>query len=111
VFSEGRTLAREGQSGYEFWVIDERRIRIEHEGTPVAVLGPAEVLGELAILGDGRRKAPAVAETDVRIFSMFGPISGRCRPRCLSSMSACDDSLARLSELGEERSRVEGISD
>ena len=71
-FSEGKTLAREGQWGYVFWMIDEGRVRIEHDGATVATLGPGEVLGELAILGDGRRKAAAIADTDVRIFSMFG---------------------------------------
>ena len=85
-FSEGRTLARQGQTGYEFWVIDEGTIRIEHEGELKAVLGPGDVLGELAILGDGLRKAAAVADTDVRIFSMFGTHFARCRPRCRSSM-------------------------
>jgi CRP/FNR family transcriptional regulator len=105
VFSEGRTLAREGQSGYEFWVIDEGSIRIEREGTPVAVLGPGEVLGELTILGDGRRKAAAVAETDVRIFSMFGTHFREMQTAVpLVDERLQRDSLARLLELGEERS-------
>jgi CRP-like cAMP-binding protein len=71
-FQAGKVLAREGQSGYEFWIIADGNIRIEHENEEVATLGPGDVLGELAILGDGTRKAAAIAETDVEIFSMFG---------------------------------------
>jgi CRP-like cAMP-binding protein len=53
-------------------VLDEGRVRIEHEGRAIATLGPAEVFGQLAILGDGHRRATVTAETDVRVFAMFG---------------------------------------
>ena len=99
-FPAGKTLAREGQSGYEFWVVDEGNIRIEHEGEVIAVLGPGDVLGELAILGDGKRKAAGVAETDVRIFSMFGT---RFREMQIAVPAVAErlrqESVARLLEL------------
>jgi CRP-like cAMP-binding protein len=68
----GSAMTREGRSAYEFFVLDEGRVRIEHDGATVATLGPGDVLGELAILGEGRRKADAVAEVDTRAFAMFG---------------------------------------
>jgi CRP-like cAMP-binding protein len=35
-------------------------------------LGPGDVFGELALLGDGSRHADVVAVTDLRVLSMFG---------------------------------------
>jgi CRP-like cAMP-binding protein len=53
-------------------VLDEGEVRIEHGGGEVGQLGPGDVFGELALLGDGRRLADVVAVTDVRVLSMFG---------------------------------------
>jgi CRP-like cAMP-binding protein len=71
-FQAGASLTREGRSDYAFFVLAEGTVRVEHDATTVATLGPGDVLGELAILGDGRRKADAVAETEVVVLSMFG---------------------------------------
>ena len=68
----GGSLVREGRTAYEFFVLDEGKVRVEHEGRSLGTLDPGEVFGELAMLGDGHRRADAVAETDVRVFAMFG---------------------------------------
>jgi len=62
----------EGSPGYGFFILDEGDIRLEHDGSEVGRLGPGDVFGELALLGDGRRHADVVAVTDVRVLSMFG---------------------------------------
>ncbi len=68
----GSRILHEGSSGYGFFVLDEGEVRIEHDGDEVGRLGPGDVFGELALLGDGRRHADVVAVTDVRVLSMFG---------------------------------------
>ena len=70
--SEGRRIAPEGASGYQFYVIDEGTADVTHEGTAVASLGPGDHFGEMAMLGDGRRKADVVASSPMTIFAMFG---------------------------------------
>jgi CRP-like cAMP-binding protein len=67
------------------------------------VLGPGEVLGELAILGDGLRKAAAVAETDVRMFSMFGTHFREMQAAVpIVDERLRQESVARLLELGAD---------
>lgn len=68
----GDRIVHEGSPAYGFFVLDEGDIRIEHDGSEVGRLGPGDVFGELALLGDGRRHADVVAVTDVRVLSMFG---------------------------------------
>ena len=68
----GKALTREGAADYEFFVLDEGSIRVEHEGRPLGTLRPGDVFGELALVGDARRRADAIADEDVTVLSMFG---------------------------------------
>src|SRR5207247_221547 len=60
---EGKVLVKEGRPGIECFVIDEGTVRVTRGGEEVALLGPGDVLGELAILSGGRRDATGVAIT------------------------------------------------
>ena len=71
-YEAGQRIAREGSSGYTFFVLDDGAVRVDHGGEAVATLGPGDVFGEMAFFGDGRRNSDIVAETPVRVFSMFG---------------------------------------
>ena len=71
-YPAGRSLAREGSSDYAFFVLDVGNARVETDGTTLRTLGPGDVFGEMAFFGEGRRTASVVAETDVRVLSMFG---------------------------------------
>ena len=71
-FEPGKHLAREGVSDYEFFILDDGKVRVEHEGRTVRMLGPGEAFGELAFAADGRRTADVIADTPVRVFMMFG---------------------------------------
>ena len=65
-------LAREGASGYAFFILDQGQARVELEGDTIYDLRPGDVFGEMAFFFDGRRKADVFAVTDVRVMAMFG---------------------------------------
>jgi len=70
--SNGRRLAPEGASGYEFFVIEDGTAEVHHEGAKVGPLGPGDFVGEMAMMGDGRRGADVVATSPITLFEMFG---------------------------------------
>jgi CRP-like cAMP-binding protein len=92
-------LTREGASGYAFFVLEAGRARVEHEGTVVDELRPGDVFGEMALVGDGRRKADVFADTEVRVLAMFGT-----RFRELQALAPAV--AGRLDQLAEQRSGV-----
>jgi CRP/FNR family transcriptional regulator, cyclic AMP receptor protein len=68
----GRGVTHEGTSGYAFFVIEEGEARVMRGDEELRRLGPGDFFGEAAILGDGRRTADVVAETDLELLAMFG---------------------------------------
>jgi Cyclic nucleotide-binding domain len=64
---EGQTLVREGEHGRELYLILDGVLSVEQGGEPVAEVGPGAILGEKALLGDGKRTATLVATTNARI--------------------------------------------
>jgi CRP-like cAMP-binding protein len=90
----GDRIVHEGSPGYGFFVLDDGDIRIEHDGSEVGRLGPGDVFGELALLGDGRRHADVVAVTDVRVLSMFGTHFRELQ----ATMPAVEAGLERLAD-------------
>lgn len=63
----GKVLIAEGDSGHEFFVIVEGRARVSRQGRRVALLGPGQAFGELALLGKHPRNATVVAETPMEL--------------------------------------------
>jgi hypothetical protein len=64
---EGDTLVREGDEGRDLFLILDGVLSVEQGGEPVAEVGPGAILGEKALLGDGKRTATLVATTNARI--------------------------------------------
>lgn len=64
----GTELARQGEVGREAFVVVEGEVGIRRDGEPIAVLGPGEVVGELAVLGGWHRTADIIAQTDVELI-------------------------------------------
>jgi CRP/FNR family cyclic AMP-dependent transcriptional regulator len=62
----GAVLMREGQTGHEFFLIVDGRVRVERGGRVVNVAGPGDFLGEIALVDGGPRSATATAEERVR---------------------------------------------
>jgi CRP-like cAMP-binding protein len=64
----GQVLIREGATAGSVFVILSGRVRVGRGGKPLGELGAGEVLGELAMLGQGTRGASAVVEEDARLL-------------------------------------------
>src|SRR5688572_32010639 len=63
----GAVLAREGETGREFYVILDGKARVSIDGKDVAMLGPGEFFGEMSLLDQGPRVATVVAETPMEL--------------------------------------------
>ena len=67
-------VIKEGDIGRDLFVVYAGSVRVQKLiGTAVAqlaVLGPGEVLGEIALLRDGTRSASVVASVDSQIFRL-----------------------------------------
>ena len=82
------------QHGYALFVLDEGRARAELNGQVLEQLEPGAVFGEVAFFAPNSwRSATVVAETHIRVFSMFGThFRERCRQRCRRWLLACNGS-------------------
>jgi CRP-like cAMP-binding protein len=64
----GQVLVREGATAGSLFVILSGRVKVARGGKPLGELGPGEVLGEMAMLGQGTRGASAVVVEDARLL-------------------------------------------
>lgn len=69
-FAAGETIAKEGETGVGFFVIEDGRARVSILGKDVAELGPGDHVGEMALIAESPRMATVVAETDIRCYGM-----------------------------------------
>jgi CRP-like cAMP-binding protein len=61
-------FSREGERGDELVVILHGEVEVRHDGALLAVLGPGDFVGEVALLDDSaRRTATVVARTPVLV--------------------------------------------
>ena len=69
-FEPGRVLCREGDLGREAFVILSGTAAVTRAGATVAEVGAGDVVGEAALLGDGRRNATVTATSEVSALVM-----------------------------------------
>jgi CRP/FNR family transcriptional regulator, cyclic AMP receptor protein len=67
-FPAGKTLIREGEPGWECFVMIDGEVEITRGGRPVALRGGAELFGEVALLTDYRRTATVKTVTPARVL-------------------------------------------
>ena len=96
----GRVLAREGDLGEEFFVIEAGTAEVTRGGAPVAKLGPGDFFGEIALIREERRTATVTATSPMVLIVMTG-----------SSFRSLDRSIPSLREavskaLAERRTPV-----
>jgi CRP-like cAMP-binding protein len=71
-YEPGDRIISEGASGYAFFLLQSGAAAVTRADDEIAVLGPGDFFGELAITGNGRRTATVVATTPARLAVMFG---------------------------------------
>jgi len=64
----GAELCHEGEFEQHAFVVLDGEASASIGGSTVGSVGPGEVVGELAMLGDGHRKATLVARTPLRLL-------------------------------------------
>jgi cAMP-dependent protein kinase regulator len=70
-FAAGETLMSEGDFGHGLFLVQDGSAEVSVDGTGVGVVGPGEVIGEVAVLASGRRTASVVATSPMRTISFF----------------------------------------
>jgi voltage-gated potassium channel len=69
---EGIRLVGEGASGYSFFILADGIATVTAGGDEVAQLGPGDFFGEMALLGDGRRRATVTTSSPAKVLVLFG---------------------------------------
>ena len=66
----GKVLARQGDVGHEFFVIQEGTAEVTRDGHKLGELGPGDFFGELALLQEDRRTATVTATSPMTLIVM-----------------------------------------
>lgn len=66
----GKELVRQGEPGHELFLVLDGVLSVEHDGEPLAELGPGAVLGERAVLEGGTRTSTLRAVTKCRVAAI-----------------------------------------
>jgi Cyclic nucleotide-binding domain len=69
---KGATLVEQGDHGYELYLLFDGLLAVEIDGRTVVELGPGAVVGEVALLDQGRRSATLRAVTSCRVAAVPG---------------------------------------
>ena len=74
VFSEGELLAVRGEPGDTLYVIIDGQVQVLGAGEQeLAVRGPGDVIGEMAVISSKPRAASLLATSDVRVLELHKP--------------------------------------
>ena len=65
---EGKTLTREGEPGWEAFVVAEGQATARRSGRKVAPIGSGSIIGEMSLLDGGPRTATVTADTDMHLL-------------------------------------------
>ena len=69
-FAVGEAIAREGERGAWFFVIEEGTARVTIGGDAVRELGPGDYFGEIALIAETDRTATVTSETEMRCYTL-----------------------------------------
>ena len=69
-FSAGQEIAREGESGVGFFVIEDGNAKVTVHGDERRRLGPGDYFGEIALVANRPRTATVTADTDLVAYGM-----------------------------------------
>lgn len=104
-YDAGQVLLSRDQRGFVFYIIESGRAHAEIDGKVMEVLETGSVFGEIAFFTpDGLRTATIVAESPLRVWSMFGTAFRKM-------LDEQPEVAARLDALATERSNRTTSSD
>jgi CRP/FNR family transcriptional regulator, cyclic AMP receptor protein len=69
-FSAGQEIAREGETGVGFFVIQDGNAKVTVHGEERRRLGPGDYFGEIALIAQSARTASVTAESDLTAYGM-----------------------------------------
>jgi len=69
-FSAGESIAREGDRGIGFFVIESGTASVTQGGEQRGRLGPGDYFGEIALIDEGARSATVTADDELRCYGM-----------------------------------------
>ena len=69
-FTPGEQIAREGDRGIGFFVIESGTAKVTRGGEDRVMLGPGDYFGEIALIDDGPRTASVTADTDLKCWGL-----------------------------------------
>jgi CRP/FNR family transcriptional regulator, cyclic AMP receptor protein len=64
----GKTLTKEGEPGWEFFVVVDGRATARRGGRKLGTIGSGSFLGEMSLLDQGPRTATVTADTDMQLL-------------------------------------------
>jgi CRP/FNR family cyclic AMP-dependent transcriptional regulator len=64
----GKTLTREGEPGWECFIVAEGTATARRGGRKVGEIGPGSFFGEMSLLDQGPRTATVTADTDMHLL-------------------------------------------
>jgi CRP-like cAMP-binding protein len=70
-FAVGEVLMTEREFGHSLFLVEAGSADVSIDGARVGVVGPGDVIGEIAVLASGRRTASVVATSPVRVIALF----------------------------------------
>ena len=65
---QGKTLTREGELGWEAFVVAEGQATARRGNRKLATIGPGSIIGEMSLLDRGPRTATVTADTDMHLL-------------------------------------------
>jgi CRP-like cAMP-binding protein len=65
---QGKTLTREGEPGWECFVVAEGTATARRGGRKIGEIGPGSFFGEMSLLDQGPRTATVTADTDMHLL-------------------------------------------
>jgi CRP/FNR family transcriptional regulator, cyclic AMP receptor protein len=71
-FPAGHHVVDQGEVAWEFFVILDGQAQVLRDGDELALLGPGDFFGEMALEAGDRRNASVVATTPLRLAVMLG---------------------------------------
>jgi CRP-like cAMP-binding protein len=64
----GRVLLNQGDSAQELFIVVSGEVRVERNGSVLAIRGPGEFFGEIALVAEGERTATATCISPCRLL-------------------------------------------